>query len=104
MSQVPVIDRALLCLLNADVATSIAKLSRANKIRTQMLGRGQTSDAASGTSTSLSFTPVQGLEIVTPALSAAARVKEANERWFGSGTFTHVKKGGSTIPGQNTDK
>jgi U4/U6 small nuclear ribonucleoprotein PRP31 len=82
----------------------LAKLSRANKIRTQMLGRGQTSDAASGTSTSLSFTPVQGLEIVTPALSAAARVKEANERWFGSGTFTHVKKGGSTIPGQNTDK
>ena len=82
-------------------ARSKAKLSRANKIRTQMLGRSNTSnDAASGTSTSLSFTPVQGIEIVTPSLSAAAKVKAANERWFASGTFTHVKSGSSTIPGQ----
>jgi U4/U6 small nuclear ribonucleoprotein PRP31 len=58
-----------------------------------MLGRAAaSSDAGSGTATSLSFTPVQGLEIVTPSLSAAQRVKEANDRWFASGTFTHVKK------------
>ncbi|ORX33869.1 hypothetical protein BD324DRAFT_584604 [Kockovaella imperatae] len=82
-------------------ARSKAKLSRANRIRTQMLGRSLTSqDAKSGTSTSLSFTPVQGLEIVTPSLSAAARVQQANERWFASGTFTHVRKEGSSIPGQ----
>jgi U4/U6 small nuclear ribonucleoprotein PRP31 len=76
-----------------------AKLSRANKIRTQMLGRSTTSnDAKSGMSTSLSFTPVQGIEIVTPSLSAASRVQQANERWFASGTFTHVKKEGG-LPG-----
>lgn len=80
---------------------SIAKLSRANKLRTQLLGRSVTSnDAASGMATSLSFTPVQGLEIVTPSLSAAQRVQAANDRWFAGGTFTHVKKGGSLLPGQ----
>jgi len=58
-----------------------------------MLGRSAlSSDASSGMATSLSFTPVQGIEIVTPSLSAAQRVKEANDRWFASGTFTHVKK------------
>jgi U4/U6 small nuclear ribonucleoprotein PRP31 len=57
-----------------------------------MLGRSALSSDTSGTATSLSFTPVQGLEIVTPSLSAAQRVKEANDRWFASGTFTHVKK------------
>jgi U4/U6 small nuclear ribonucleoprotein PRP31 len=66
-----------------------------------MLGRSAASkDTLSGTSTSLSFTPVQGIEIVTPSLSAAARVQAANERWFAGGTFTHVKKEGSNIPGQ----
>lgn len=81
---------------------SRARLSRANKLRTQMLGRSAlSSDSASGTSTSLSFTPVQGLEIVTPSLSAAQKVQEANDRWFApSGTFTHVKKDKGTIPGQ----
>lgn len=79
----------------------IAKLSRANKLRTQLLGRSVTSnDAASGMATSLSFTPVQGLEIVTPSLSAAQKVQAANDRWFAGGTFTHVKKGGSILPGQ----
>ncbi|ORY22575.1 hypothetical protein BCR39DRAFT_551324 [Naematelia encephala] len=85
-------------------ARSKAKLSRANKLRTQMLGRSAvSSDAKSGLSTSLSFTPVQGIEIVTPSLSAAAKVQQANERWFASGTFTHVAKG-SSLPGQGTSK
>ncbi|WVR05411.1 hypothetical protein IAU60_002426 [Kwoniella sp. DSM 27419] len=83
-------------------ARSKAKLSRANKLRTQLLGRSAVSnDAKSGMSTSLSFTPVQGIEIVTPSLSAAQRVQAANDRWFAGGTFTHVKKEGSNIPGQN---
>ncbi|KAK8869526.1 hypothetical protein IAR55_000092 [Kwoniella newhampshirensis] len=82
-------------------ARSKAKLSRANKLRTQLLGRSAVSnDAKSGMSTSLSFTPVQGIEIVTPSLSAAQRVQAANDRWFAGGTFTHVQKGGSNIPGQ----
>lgn len=80
---------------------SRAKLSRANRLRTQMLGRAAASnDSASGMATSLSFTPVQGIEIVTPSLSAAQKVQEANDRWFAGGTFTHVPKGKSTIPGQ----
>ncbi|EIW66328.1 hypothetical protein TREMEDRAFT_35229 [Tremella mesenterica DSM 1558] len=84
---------------------SKAKLSRANKLRTQVLGRSAlSSDSKSGTATSLSFTPVQGLEIVTPSLTAASKVKEANDRWFAGGTFTHVKKGGSSIPGQDSMK
>ncbi|KAK4684547.1 U4/U6 small nuclear ribonucleoprotein PRP31, partial [Tremellales sp. Uapishka_1] len=72
---------------------SKAKLSKANKQRTQLLGRAAMSnDAKSGMSTSLSFTPVQGLEIVTPSLSAAQKVQAANERWFASGTFTHATR------------
>ncbi|TXT13628.1 hypothetical protein VHUM_00995 [Vanrija humicola] len=83
-------------------ARSRAKLSRANKLRTQLLGRSATSDSGvSGTSTSLSFTPVQGIEIVTPSLSAAQKVQEANNRWFAGGTFTHVRKDKSSIPGQD---
>lgn len=84
-------------------ARSKAKLSRANKLRTQLLGRSAiSSDAKSGTATSLSFTPLQGLEIVTPSLANANRVKEANERWFASGTFTHVRKDAGSIPGSMT--
>lgn len=64
-----------------------------------MIGRGRTNDSALGTATSLSFTPVQGIEIVTPSLTAAQTVKAANDRWFAGGTFTHVKKGGN-LPGQ----
>lgn len=61
------------------------------------MGRSSTSnDALSGTSTSLSFTPVQGLEIVTPSLSAAERVKAANDRWFKEGMFSHVASGSGT--------
>lgn len=59
------------------------KVNKANRLRTQLLGRSSTSgDALSGISTSLSFTPVQGLEIATPSLSAAERMKAANDRWF----------------------
>ncbi|CAK9783880.1 putative Pre-mRNA splicing factor [Cutaneotrichosporon oleaginosum] len=80
---------------------SRAKMSRANRLRTQLLGRAAASaDAGSGTSTSLSFTPVQGIEIVTPSLSAAQKVQAANDRWFAGGTFTHVPQKKSTIPGQ----
>ncbi|KAL7415718.1 hypothetical protein BDY24DRAFT_406283 [Mrakia frigida] len=77
------------------------KVSKANRLRTQLLGRSSTSsDALSGTSTSLSFTPVQGLEIATPSLSAAERVKAANDRWFKEGTFSHVAgKGAGTGAG-----
>ncbi|CDZ96377.1 u4 u6 small nuclear ribonucleoprotein prp31 [Phaffia rhodozyma] len=73
------------------------KVTKANRLRTQLLGRSTTTnDALSGTSTSLSFTPVQGLEIATPSLSATERVKAANDRWFKEGMFSHVATGKGT--------
>ncbi|KAG9099746.1 U4/U6-U5 snRNP complex subunit prp31 [Ceratobasidium sp. 370] len=84
-------------------AKSRAKLSKANKLRTQAITRSAQSASAStsGTATSLSFTPAQGLELVNPSL-AAARVKAANDRWFagGTGTFSFIgQKGGASGSG-----
>lgn len=42
--------------------------------------------ATAGTASSIAFTPVQGIELVDPN-AAAARVKAANEKYFGSGGF-----------------
>jgi len=41
------------------------------------------SSVTHGLSSSLAFTPVQGIELVNPN-AAAARVKEANSKWFGA--------------------
>ena len=86
---------------------SKAKMSKSNRLRTQLLSKAaqnSNNPTLSGTATSLAFTPVQGIEIATPSLSAAQRVAAANDRWFGGGTFTHVKKETSNIPGQNSTK
>jgi len=48
------------------------------------------SGATSGLSSSLAFTPVQGLELSVP--DAAQKVKQANEKYFGVSTFTRVNK------------
>lgn len=45
----------------------------------------------SGLASSLAFTPVQGIELVDPT-AAAERVKKANEKYFGDGAFSIVKK------------
>ncbi|KAI0723004.1 Nop domain-containing protein [Earliella scabrosa] len=78
-------------------AKSRAKLSKANKLRVAALTKAaQSGTATSGTATSLTVTPVQGFELSNRA-AAAQRVKEANERWFSSGTFSFVgQKGTST--------
>ncbi|KAM5534873.1 hypothetical protein V8D89_011428 [Ganoderma adspersum] len=80
-------------------AKSRAKLSKANKLRMAALtqaAQSGTASTTSGTATSLTVTPVQGFELTNRA-AAAARVKEANERWFSSGTFSFVgQKGSST--------
>ncbi|EJD53807.1 Nop domain-containing protein [Auricularia subglabra TFB-10046 SS5] len=74
---------------------SKAKMSKANKLRTALLtqqAKASTSSAAqitSGTATSLAVTPAQGFELVNRA-AIAQRVKEANEKWFASGTVTYV--------------
>jgi U4/U6 small nuclear ribonucleoprotein PRP31 len=73
---------------------SKAKLSKANKLRTAALTRSAQA-ASSGTATSLSVTPAQGFELSNRAV-AAQRVKEANERWFASGSFTFAGSKGST--------
>jgi U4/U6 small nuclear ribonucleoprotein PRP31 len=64
-------------------------------------GVGSTVGAGSGTASSLSFTPVQGLELVDPKMqSEMSRKRKAEEdRWFKGGTFTQV--GGSGSNGTN---
>lgn len=96
-----------------------AKMSKANKLRTAALTRaaGSQSHASgtltSGTATSLSVTPAQGLSIsallfflvlqllilltgfeLTNRAVNAQRLKEANERWFASGSFSFVGQKG----------
>ncbi|KAF8639732.1 hypothetical protein AX17_000994 [Amanita inopinata Kibby_2008] len=75
-------------------AKSRAKLSKANKLRTAAITRSAQA-ASSGTATSLSVTPAQGFELTNRAV-AAQRVKEANERWFASGSFSFVGSKGTT--------
>ncbi|KAI9738541.1 MAG: U4/U6-U5 snRNP complex subunit prp31 [Claussenomyces sp. TS43310] len=55
-------------------------------------GVGSTLGVASGTASSLAFTPVQGLELVDPKIQAEVnRKRKAEEdRWFKGGTFTQV--------------
>lgn len=71
---------------------------RAQGLRTNGVGLG-----GAGTS-SIAFTPVQGLELVDPrAREDAKRKREAEEdRWFKGGTFTQlggkVDKGGFKVP------
>jgi len=72
-------------------AKSRAKMSKANKLRTAALTRAAQSAQTSGTATSLAVTPAQGFELVNPSLRAQ-RVKEANDRWFGSGQFSFAAK------------
>lgn len=52
----------------------------------------------SGTASSLSFTPVQGIELIDPKVkSEMARKRKAEEdRWFQGGTFTQVGEGSKT--------
>ena len=64
--------------------------------RRRMSYMGGSSGASSGLSSSLVFTPVQGMERVAPGASAAARqqrVREANSKFFGDKTgFASVIK------------
>jgi U4/U6 small nuclear ribonucleoprotein PRP31 len=55
------------------------KINKKQKNATAGLSSGQTN----GLSSSLVFTPVQGLELINPN-AAAEKVKEANKKWFNS--------------------
>ncbi|GJE84960.1 U4/U6 small nuclear ribonucleoprotein Prp31 [Phanerochaete sordida] len=74
---------------------SRAKLSKANKLRTAALTRAAQAGGTqtSGTATSLTVTPVQGFELTNKS-AAAARVNEANDRWFAGGTFSFMGQKG----------
>lgn len=63
--------------LRAPVRKESAFLKKAKKAVSASSG------ATSGLSSSLAFTPVQGLELVNPN-AAAERVREANNKWFNS--------------------
>lgn len=82
------------------LSTSAVKSLRAPKAKESKLLTSQkrvvssaSSGQTSGLSSSLVFTPVQGLELVNPNL-AAERVKEANAKWFSanSGFLSAVPK------------
>ncbi|ORX60259.1 Nop domain-containing protein [Hesseltinella vesiculosa] len=53
--------------------------------------RPHLSSSTSGLATSLAFTPVQGIELADPT-AAAERVKKANEKYFGDGAFSIIRK------------
>ncbi|KAF9057735.1 hypothetical protein BJ165DRAFT_1538844 [Panaeolus papilionaceus] len=73
---------------------SKAKMSKANKLRTAALTRSAQASQSSGTATSLSVTPAQGFELTNRA-AMQQKVKEANERWFGGGTFSFAGQKGT---------
>jgi len=72
-----------------------ASVLRNSGLRTSGVGAG----ANAGTS-SVAFTPVQGIELVDPKVRAEMnRKRKAEEdRWFKGGTFTQVGEGASTQP------
>ncbi|KAI0025462.1 pre-mRNA splicing factor [Xylariomycetidae sp. FL0641] len=75
---------------------------RGKGLRTSGVGSSLNGGAA-GTSSSLAFTPVQGLELVDPKVQAdLKRKREAEQdRWFKGGTFTQVASstnGGMAAP------
>ena len=85
-------------------------MSKANRLRTAAISRSAQASQGSGTATSLSVTPAQGLDLIvvshffslvmigfelTNRATAQQRVKEANERWFAAGSFSFVGQKGA---------
>ncbi|KAK4703767.1 U4/U6 small nuclear ribonucleoprotein PRP31, partial [Phenoliferia sp. Uapishka_3] len=67
------------------------KLNKAQKGKLAAFKSSSNGLATSGLASSLSFTPVQGLELIDPS-KLRTKVDDANSRWFASGAFTHVPK------------
>lgn len=101
--------------IRAQVASSgnKARMSKRNAQRIQAIQQsaspaarleayGKTSDSGasqvSGTASSLSFTPVQGIELADP--SRQSKVDAANAKWFREGMFSLAPGAGqSSVPG-----
>ncbi|KAJ5827374.1 hypothetical protein N7447_004137 [Penicillium robsamsonii] len=71
-------------------ASGTASVLQARGLRAS--GVGSSLPGAAGTSSTIAFTPVQGLELVDPKVQAELkRKRDAEEnRWFKSGTFTQA--------------
>jgi len=70
----------------SDASNPLTKEYRAKKQKQKHYG-----STTSGVSSSLAFTPAQGLELENPQ-AATVRVQEANRRYFGSTSFIKVSK------------
>ncbi|KAF8545392.1 hypothetical protein BDD12DRAFT_811614 [Trichophaea hybrida] len=64
-----------------------------------------TSGAASGTASSLAFTPFQGIELIDPKIAMERKRKAAaeDEKYFSGGTFTQVGTGSMMPPAKKQD-
>ncbi|WFD22002.1 U4/U6-U5 snRNP complex subunit prp31 [Malassezia equina] len=79
-----------------------SRISKANKERLARLNRptlalqstAPGSSTTAGTASSLSFTPVQGIELIDP--SRQKKVDEANSKWFREGQFSLVPNASHT--------
>ncbi|CAI7610759.1 unnamed protein product [Penicillium glandicola] len=84
-------------------ASGTASVLQARGIRAS--GVGSSLPGAAGTSSTIAFTPVQGLELVDPKVQAELkRKRDAEEnRWFKSGTFTQApnQNNGTPQSGEN---
>ncbi|KAF9324731.1 U4/U6 small nuclear ribonucleoprotein Prp31 [Podila minutissima] len=67
------------------------KISNRNAARLAQYGSNTGGMSTAGTASSIAFTPVQGIELVDPT-AAAAKVKAANEKYFGSLGFMKPDK------------
>jgi U4/U6 small nuclear ribonucleoprotein PRP31 len=83
-------------------ASGTATTLRASGLRTNGVG------AASAGTSSIAFTPVQGLELVDPRVREEMnrKRKAEDDRWFKGGTFTQLKvdSGGFKVPALPTTK
>ena len=79
-----------------------ASVLQAKGLRTLGVGSSLGGGSA-GTTSTIAFTPVQGLELVDPKVQAEmSRKRKAEEdRWFKSGTFTQVGRGQDQSNGTN---
>ncbi|KAE9980318.1 hypothetical protein BLS_008085 [Venturia inaequalis] len=68
-------------------------------------GVGQSAGSGGGTTSTIAFTPFQGLELANPSVKAAMdrKRKVDEDRWFNSGTFTQVGGGATVKPEPKVD-
>ncbi|KAI9245864.1 hypothetical protein BDA99DRAFT_527653 [Phascolomyces articulosus] len=74
--------------IRASIADKRNKVKLSKKYQQKSYG---SSGMTSGLASSLAFTPVQGIELIDPQ-AQAERAKKANEKYFGDGAFSIVKK------------